>query len=184
MTSVLIIVHRRPDERQLAAVPGAALVGRNAVAVGGEGGPYEIVLGALRRMEAVGLRPMRIDAQDWATLDLIGTRVGRSRETVRAWACGSYGPGDFPPPLNIGGTVALFSWAEVHRWLLNHPELGVTVPTGREEPVLPALNLAVQLRTLVPYLSRPAAVVELLRGAVRPETARSGSTYRVSRRSF
>lgn len=120
--------------------------------------PYRDVVRAVRCFEAMGLRPVRLDADDWVTLADIADRVGRSRETVRLWSTGRLGRGDFPAPLNPGRDTTFFSWVEVAAWLY----AGQPGSTGaRDEPVLAALNLALQLRRLLPWLSRPRSVLAL-----------------------
>jgi hypothetical protein len=84
----------------------------------------------------------------------IADPVGKCRETVRLWSIGRLGPGGFPPPLNPGSETSFYSWAEVAPWLRH---AGYDVQS--EEPVLAAMNLALQLRHLTPRLSRIDAVL-------------------------
>jgi hypothetical protein len=118
----------------------------------------EAVPPTVRDLEAEGLRPARVDAGDWVTLADIGARVGRSRENVRLWAVGRYGPGGFPPPLNPGCDTTFYSWAEVSVWL--RERMGFDLPD--DEPVLTAMNLALQLRRLAPRVTRMDLVRSLL----------------------
>lgn len=128
--------------------------------------PCGDVIRAVHRYEAIGLRPIRLDAGDWVTLDDIGRRIGRSRESVRLWSVGRMGPGGFPAPLNPGLGTAFFSWAEVAAWLHAHrPDDMADVG----EPVLAALNLTMQLRRLLPQLTRPDAVLALASPPVREQ---------------
>lgn len=83
------------------------------------------VLDGVRDIEAVGLRPVRVIHQDCVTVLEIADRSRRSRETVRLWTLGRLGPGGFPIPLNIGGRSALYSWAEVSRWLRERVKIEV-----------------------------------------------------------
>jgi hypothetical protein len=126
--------------------------GSREVVVDGEG--YDGILRAVRRCESSGLAPMRVWAHDWLTLAEIAERVGRSREIARLWSIGRVGPADFPPPLNPGGATSFYSWAEVGPWLRR---AGHAVP--REEPMLAAMNLALQLRRLAPRITRMDSVV-------------------------
>lgn len=118
----------------------------------------DAVASAVRDLEVVGLRPVRVDAGDWVTLGDIAGRIGRSREIVRLWATGRQGPGGFPPPLNPGRNTSFYSWAEVSQWL--RERMSYDVPGG--EPVLVAMNLALQLRRLAPRIERIDAVRNLL----------------------
>jgi hypothetical protein len=116
---------------------------------------YDAIMAAIRRAEAEGLHPMRIGADDWVTAGDIAARVGRCRETVRLWATGQLGSGDFPPPLNPGNETTFYSWTEVVPWLQRR---GHDLPHG--EPVLTAMNLALQLRHLAPQLTRLDSVLD------------------------
>jgi len=120
----------------------------------------EAIVHAVRRVEAAGLRAVRVDAHDWVTLGDIAERIGRSRETVRLWAAGRLGPGGFPPPLNPGRDTSFYSWAEVLPWL--RQRLDVDLPA--EEPVLAAANLAIQLRALASRVRRADLLRELAAG--------------------
>lgn len=118
----------------------------------------EAVTSAVRAVESAGLRPVRVVTGDWVTLADVAARIGRSREIVRLWSIGRQGPGGFPPPLNPGCDTSFYSWAEVGQWLRRR--LGYELPD--EEPVLVAMNLALQLRRLAPRVSRMDAVRELV----------------------
>jgi len=120
----------------------------------------ESILSAVQRVEAAGLRAVRVDAHDWVTLGDIAERIGRSRETVRLWAAGRLGPGGFPPPLNPGRDTSFYSWAEVLPWLRHR--LCFDMPD--EEPVLTAANLALQLRGLASRIRRMDLLRELAGG--------------------
>jgi hypothetical protein len=131
---------------------GAVVVRRHAP------GLAEAVTAAVHDVESAGLRPVRVAAGDWVTLADIATRIGRSREIVRLWSVGRQGPGGFPPPLNPGCDTSFYSWAEVVPWLRRR--MGYDLP--EEEPVLVAMNLALQLRRLAPRVRRMDAVRELV----------------------
>jgi hypothetical protein len=118
----------------------------------------EAVTAAVRDVESAGLRPVRVATGDWVTLADVAARIGRSREIVRLWSIGRQGPGGFPPPLNPGCDTSFYSWFEVAQWLRRR--LGYELPD--EEPVLVAMNLALQLRRLAPRLRRMDAVRELV----------------------
>ena len=118
----------------------------------------EAVTAAVHDVESAGLRPVRVATGDWVTLADVAARIGRSREIVRLWSVGRQGPGAFPPPLNPGCDTSFYSWAEVVQWLRRR--LGYELPD--EEPVLVAMNLALQLRRLAPRIARMDAVRELV----------------------
>jgi hypothetical protein len=121
--------------------------------------PYDAVLDTVRTCKALKLDPIRLDACEWVNLAHIAARLGVSRENVRLWAIGKYGPGRFPPPLNPGMDTKFYSWFEVDEWLREHKGYGDAQP---EEPTLAAMNLALQLRRMAPRISRLDAIVDLI----------------------
>ncbi|MEJ3749662.1 hypothetical protein WEI85_41185 [Actinomycetes bacterium KLBMP 9797] len=137
---------------QSRASAGAVTVRREAESLA------EAIPPAVRDLEAVGLRPYRIEADDWVTLAEIGARIGRSREIVRLWATGRYGPGGFPPPLNPGRDTSFYSWTEVAQWL--RQRMGQHVPD--DQPTLVAMNLALQLRRVASRVERMDLVRSLI----------------------
>ena len=130
-----------------------------AVAVGGDSDLYEHIPRMVGLLEARGQYPLCLDADDWLTLQDIAKRVGISREVVRLWSVGACGPGGFPPPLNPKRDTSFYSWAEVSGWIRDHTRHD---PGPDEEPVLVAMNLALQLRRLLPRLSQPEAILNLI----------------------
>lgn len=77
---------------------------------------------AVRDIESVdGLKVIRILDEDLLTLADIAGRIGQSRESVRRYATGERGPGNFPPPANPTreGTI-FYRWSEVAPWLREH----------------------------------------------------------------
>jgi hypothetical protein len=130
------------------------LIARGSRTIEVDDATYDAIMAAIRQAEAAGLHPMRIDAADWVTAGDIAARVGRSREAVRLWIIGKVGPGGFPPPLNPENETTYYSWAEVVPWLQRK---GHDLPLG--EPVLTAMNLALQLRRLAPHLTDLDSVV-------------------------
>lgn len=71
----------------------------------------EAIVSAVEDLEKQGVQPVRLVTDDWVTLADIARRVGRSRENVRLWSIGRYGPGGFPSPVNPGLNTAFYSWA-------------------------------------------------------------------------
>ncbi|MDT4986403.1 MAG: hypothetical protein QOI74_497 [Micromonosporaceae bacterium] len=118
----------------------------------------DAILSAVRDLDAVGLPAARVrDDDDLVTLAIIAERVGRSREAVRLWSVGRTGPGGFPSPVDAL-SVAYYRWSQVAPWLRDR--MGMPVPDP--EPVLAAVNLALQLRAMAPRLSRMDAVRALI----------------------
>jgi len=88
------------------------------------------VVEAARRIEQC-LRGSRVDRADEELVGVsdIAARVKLNRETIRSWATGSRGSGDFPAPVgSIGGgqrgTSKIWRWAEVNDWLDKSYALG------------------------------------------------------------
>jgi hypothetical protein len=123
--------------------------------------PYDAILDALQRCEADWRRPVRLDADDWLTLADIAARTGVSRELVRLWSIGKQGPGRFPPPLNPARDTKFYSWWETSAWIRRHTTYD---PCDHPEPVLVAMNLALQLRRMRDKISRLDAVLECITG--------------------
>jgi hypothetical protein len=63
--------------------------------------------------------------RELVSINDVADRVGVHRETVRLWAEGTRGAGDFPPPAGVvGNRTKVWEWATVHRWLASHTGLG------------------------------------------------------------
>jgi hypothetical protein len=119
----------------------------------------DAVVSAVRDLDAVGLPAVRVfEDDDIVTLAMIADRVGRSREAVRLWSVGRTGPGGFPGPSVFHIHTAYYRWSEVVPWL--RERMGMPVPDS--EPVLAAVNLALQLRAMAPRVSRMDAVRALI----------------------
>jgi hypothetical protein len=103
----------------------------------------QAVVTAVRDIEAMGLRVLRVVDEDLVTLADIAERVGQSRESIRRYAAGTRGPGGFPPPVNPvrEGTV-FYRWSEVAPWFGS--ELGIEV--SQNDPTLVLANLVIQAR--------------------------------------
>lgn len=168
MTALVFVVDGVPTSRMAEAVPGATVDGLRSIRVDRPGDLLDIAPSALHDIEAVGLRPMRVDTGDWLTLQDVAKRIGRSREIVRLWSIGAQGPGGFPPPLNPDCATNFYSWVEVSRWIHQHTRSEVA---DFGDPLLVALNLALQLQRLIPDAARLRAVVECVLG--REETLSS-----------
>lgn len=101
------------------------------------------IASAVRDIESVGLRAMRVRDEDLLTLEDIADRIERSRESVRRYATGQRGGGGFPPPISPerDGT-AFYRWSEVAPWLRDR--LGIDV--AEADRVLVVANLLLQAR--------------------------------------
>jgi hypothetical protein len=165
----VLLVDRSPGVDQLAEL--LARCGDLTVERGRAGGGAEIafdrdaptlvdaIVSGVRDLEAVGLAAGRVrDDDDLVTLAVVAARIGRSREAVRLWSLGRTGPGGFPSPVDTGPGAAFYRWSQVAPWL--RERMGFAVPDP--EPVLAAVNLALQLRAIAPRVSRMDAVRSLL----------------------
>lgn len=163
----LILLARPAADGQLDTLAGIEVLPDGSIHVERRGRSLAaVVVAVVRDLEAVGLRPVRVCDGDWVTLAEVGDRIGRSRENVRLWAAGKYGPGGFPPPLNPGKQTTFYSWDEVSLWL--RERMDFDLPDC--EPVLVAMNLALQLRNLMPRLGEAATVQDLLGDEPLPGT--------------
>jgi hypothetical protein len=118
----------------------------------------DAVVSAVRDLDAVGLQAVGVRDDDVVTLATIAERVGRSREAVRLWAVGRTGAGGFPKPADVRLGMAYYRWSEVAPWLSER--MGVVV--ADPEPVLTAVNLALQLRALAPRVPRMDVIRALI----------------------
>jgi hypothetical protein len=64
-----------------------------------------------------GVCVLRVEPEDLVSQAQIALRAGRSRQSVSQWVAGTRGPGGFPPPAFESGSVALWRWSEVLRWM-------------------------------------------------------------------
>jgi hypothetical protein len=117
------------------------------------------IASAVRAIESVGLKPLRVVDEDTLTLADIAERTGLSREAVRRYSTGERGPGGFPPPINPGrdGTV-FYRWTEVAPWL--HEKLKLEVEQG--DPALAMANLVLQARQFRDRVPQASALSDLL----------------------
>lgn len=119
----------------------------------------DAILSAVGDLETIGLRPVGIRDDDYVTLGDIARRIGRSRESVRLWAIGRVGPGDFPEPVSQDDShTTFYRWIEVVFWLNGRMGFGLLHP----DPTLHAANLALQLRALAPVVPRLDDLYDLL----------------------
>jgi predicted DNA-binding transcriptional regulator AlpA len=114
---------------------------------------------AVIQIEQVGLAAVRVLDTDLLTLTDISHRIGQSRESVRRYAMGERGPGEFPPPVNPArkGTV-FYRWSEVAQWVRDR--LGVEIPTV--DPTLVVANLVLQARQHKDQVDHISALSDLL----------------------
>lgn len=119
----------------------------------------DAIASAVRDVESAGLRVLRVLDQDLVTLADIAHRVGRSRESVRRYATGERGGGDFPLPVNPGrdGTV-FYRWSEVAPWLRDR--IGIDAP--ERDPALVVADLFLQARQHRSRVIHMSALTDLL----------------------
>lgn len=119
----------------------------------------DAIVSAVRDIESVGLRAMRVRDEDLLTLADIADRVGRSRESVRRYATGERGGGGFPPPVNPEheGTI-FYRWSEVGPWL--RERLGIDV--DESDRVLVVANLLIQARQHRHHVAQMSTLAGLL----------------------
>jgi len=119
----------------------------------------DAILMAVRDLDAIGLPAIAVrNDEDMVTLASIAERIGRSREAVRLWSIGRTGPGGFPAPAQRYLGTTYYRWSQVAPWLRDR--LGMPIPDS--EPVLAAVNLALQLRAMAPQVRGMDAIRALL----------------------
>jgi hypothetical protein len=119
----------------------------------------DAIASAVRDVESANLTAVRVLDEDLLTLADIADRIGQSRESVRRYASGERGPGNFPPPVNPNrdGTV-FYRWSEVAPWL--RARLNVDVPDV--DPALVVANLVLQARQHRHRVAHLSALTDLL----------------------
>jgi hypothetical protein len=119
----------------------------------------DAIASAVRAVESVGLRALRVADQDLLTLADIASRIGRSRESIRRYVTGERGAGGFPPPVNPGRSGVLFyRWIEVVPWLQGQLDIEVEYP----DPALVVANLVLQARQHSHRVEHISALSDLL----------------------
>jgi len=120
----------------------------------------DAIAAAVRDVERIGLRPLRVEAQDWVTIRDVALRIGRTPGIVHVWATAEPPAGGLPavPEPELGGNEPLYSWAEMLPCI--RCRLGVQELPPDEAPVLAAASLAIQLRRWAPRIDG----MEVIRG--------------------
>lgn len=118
----------------------------------------DAIVSAVRALESVGLTAVRVLDEDLLTLADIADRLGQSRESVRRYAAGERGTGNFPAPVNPSreGTV-FYRWSEVAPWIRQN--LGQSVPDT--DPTLVVANLVLQARQFQGQVDHMSALTDL-----------------------
>ncbi len=83
---------------------------------------YDAVLDAVGHLQSLlsDAVARRIEP-DLVSVSDIASRLGRPRESIRAWVIGTRGPGGFPSALAlIGGGIRVWDWPSVNEWLKQH----------------------------------------------------------------
>ncbi|MGY0234589.1 helix-turn-helix transcriptional regulator [Longispora urticae] len=120
----------------------------------------DAIASAVRDVEKVsGLKAVRVADDDLLTLADIATRVGRSRESIRRYALGERGGGEFPVPVNPGreGTT-FYRWSEVAPWLRERMGMEVDISYA----ALTMANLVLQVRMHQAHVEHSSALTDLL----------------------
>jgi hypothetical protein len=110
---------------------------------------------------------------EFVTLAEIGRRCGVTRESVRLWASGKRGPGDFPLAVAAAGHSKLWRWSDVVTWVAGRTRsveqrelLADWLATAR---YLSALNGALALSAVGP--ARAREVLEVVDPTLKLEVA-------------
>ena len=98
-----------------------------------------------------GVTVVRVEPDDHVSQAQVALRTGRSRQSVSQWVAGTRGPGGFPQPAFESGSVALWRWSEVVRWMR---DAGYDAPGPDEHAsaVIGAANALLEARRAVAQL--------------------------------
>jgi len=141
-----------------------------------ESGSFEAAitsaLADIRKLEDVEVRLVSPEFE-FVTLAEIGRRCGVTRESVRLWASGKRGPGDFPLAIAAVGHSKLWRWTDVVTWCVartrgaeRRERLRDWLATAR---YLSAVNGALALTAVGP--ARAREVLEAVDPALKLEVA-------------
>ncbi|MDR0959433.1 MAG: hypothetical protein LBM23_03610 [Propionibacteriaceae bacterium] len=143
------------DDSQLVISSDTAII-----MVSREAGTFtEAILNVVAEIEQAGFRATGIDSQDLVTLEVIGHRTGRTRESVRLLSKGKRGPGGFPSPSTTGKTP-LWSWAAVREWFRTHYGDEVAGVADRDADTLAAADLLIRARLIAPAVRDLSPLVD------------------------
>lgn len=125
------------------------------------------IISAIRQVESagVGLIVMRVEPDELVSSAEIADRAGLNRETIRLYAMGRRGPGNFPPPVaRLRSRSPLYRWTDVAPWLAHHG--GTAAARAGAEldaaTLIGVLNAALDLRRLVPRTAEHPSLREAL----------------------
>lgn len=76
----------------------------------------QAIVSAIEDVETAGMQVTGV-TEDRVTISEIAERAQVTTASVRYWATGERGPGDFPEPVIRRQRASLYSWAEVAVWL-------------------------------------------------------------------
>jgi hypothetical protein len=115
---------------------------------------YTATLEAIASIEsAVPQSSVRHIDADLVCMTDIADRINQSRESVRLWAKGLRGHGDFPVPIGVVGdtrATRIWAWGDVLRWLVDHhPERVQALPRAVPTPVRTQINAMLQSQRIV-----------------------------------
>jgi hypothetical protein len=127
----------------------------------------EAIVSAIRQIESagVGLTVVRVEPDELVSAAEIADRVGLNRETIRLYAMGRRGPGNFPPPVaRLRGRSPLYRWTDVAPWLAHHASTAAADAIAEVEAatLIGLLNAAFDLRRLVPRAVESPSLRETL----------------------
>ena len=136
-------------------------------------------LSALRDLSAAfpEAEIMEIEQDNLVSIAAIARKVGRSHESVRLYARGKRGPGNFPRPAGkLDAKTEVWRWPDVAVWW--QETLHEPIPGLEADLFLTMLNDALELRRTAEHAELEpdelAAVAEVLPDSLRPIAVRSG----------
>lgn len=94
---------------------------------------------------------LSVDAESLVSIAAIARRLGRTHESVRLYARGKRGPGNFPAPAGkIDAKTEVWRWPDVALWW--QESVGEPIPKLQDDLFLTVLNDALEMRRAAEHL--------------------------------
>ncbi len=114
---------------------------------------------------------LSVDPETLVSIAAIARRLGRSHESVRLYARGKRGPGNFPAPAGkIDAKTEVWRWPDVALWW--QESVGEPVPKLQDDLFLTVLNDALEMRRAAEHLEIDDDELSAV-AAILPPTLRS-----------
>lgn len=119
---------------------------------------------------------LSVDAENLVSIAAIARRLGRSHESVRLYARGKRGPGNFPAPTGrLDAKTEVWNWPDVAVWW--QESVCQPVPKLQEDLFLTVLNDALEMRRAAEHLEVDDDELETV-AAILPPSLRGAAAPR------